>query len=241
MPVIYEPAGRAREYAPLAANLYSGCSHGCIYCYAPLALKRRREAFHSSPGPRKGVLEALEKDARRLAARGERRPILMSFTSDPYQPCEAEFGLTRAGLEILARHGLRVTVLTKGGTRALRDLDLLARPGNALAATLTTLDPEESLRWEPEAALPADRIQALAEAKRAGLHTWVSLEPVLDPAWALEIIRATREVVDLYKVGRLNYHPRARRIDWAGFRDQAVTLLERLGKDYYIKADLRAA
>jgi len=48
MPIIYEPSGKALEYSPLAANLYAGCGHRCVYCYAPLALKRTREMFYSA-------------------------------------------------------------------------------------------------------------------------------------------------------------------------------------------------
>ena len=72
----------------------------------------------------------------------------------------------------------------------------------------------------------------------AGIPTWVSLEPVLDPAVALEIIRQTHPFVDLFKVGKLNYHPLAKSIDWPQFARDAVTLLKSLGKAYYVKNDL---
>ena len=54
--IIYEPKGRAREYSPLAANLYRGCGHGCIYCYAPAVTFTAREVFRSHPCPRQDVL-----------------------------------------------------------------------------------------------------------------------------------------------------------------------------------------
>jgi DNA repair photolyase len=64
--IIYEPGGRAREYAALAANLYSGCGHGCKYCYAPDVLHRKREVFHQNPTVREAVLEQFEKDCQQL-------------------------------------------------------------------------------------------------------------------------------------------------------------------------------
>ena len=87
MKVIYEPTGTAREFAPLAASLYfGGCGHGCLYCYGPRTIRRRREAFVNHAGLRQDVLTCLEKDAQRI--RGDDREILVSFSSDPYQPLE---------------------------------------------------------------------------------------------------------------------------------------------------------
>jgi hypothetical protein len=71
------------------------------------------------------------------------------------------------------------------------------------------------------------------------IPTWVSLEPVLDPAMVFDIIKKTAHYVDEYKVGVLNYHPKAREIDWRKFGMDAISLLEKMGKRYYIKADLR--
>ena len=116
MRVIYEPKGRAKEYTPLAANLYRGCSHGCGYCFAPLVIRMKKEIFTKQPQPRREILKALEKDAMRF--RGDEREILLSFTSDPYQHLEMELGITRQVIEILIANDLRFTILTKGGNRA---------------------------------------------------------------------------------------------------------------------------
>ena len=88
MAIIYEPKGKAHEYSPLAVNLYKGCAHGCKYCYAPATTKTKRAVFHSPEyiRPRPDILKALKKDAAKLA--GDKREILLSFTSDVYQPIE---------------------------------------------------------------------------------------------------------------------------------------------------------
>ena len=92
MGILYEPAGRAREYAALAANLYAGCGHGCVYCYAPDALRKERDSFHSNPQPRAKAIEILEKDC----AKGDKKgSVLFSFSCDPYQPIDEQYQLTR--------------------------------------------------------------------------------------------------------------------------------------------------
>jgi len=240
MPVLYVPKGRAREYAPLAVNHYSGCSHGCSYCYVPTIAPwkfrpQARALFHNHILPRQDVIRQLEADCRRTRGRGQR--VLLSFTSDPYQRAEEELGLTRQVIQLLHRHHYNVQVLTKGGTRALRDLDLFT-PRDAFATTMTFLSDEDSRLWEPNAALPADRISALRAFHQAGIPTWVSLEPVLDPDSALQIIRQTSSFVDLFKIGKLNHHPMAERIDWADFATRAIGLCESCSKPYYVKRDL---
>ena len=233
--LIYEPKGRAREYAALACNVYRGCDHACTYCYAPSATRRSREQF-TQPEARKNFLGALRKEA---WARKPTAPILLCFTCDPYQQLDQQLGLTRETIRILHEAGHKVHVLTKGGSRALRDLDLLG-DGDAFASTLTLLDPDESARWEPGAASPQDRIETIRAFHAAGIETWVSLEPVLDPAASLEIIRRTHEFVDLYKIGKWNYDRRAAEIDWRRFGEAAIELVRSYGRRYYVKRDLAA-
>ncbi len=234
--VVYEPRGRAREYAGLAVNLYAGCSHGCKYCYAPLALKRDREKYHVEVVPRKDIIKQLEADCRKMA-NGKHQRVLMSFTTDPYHQENEKYGLTRQAIKILHESGLCVQILTKGGTRACKDFDLLGEQ-DAFASTLTFVDEKDSLKWEPNAALPEDRLKAMKKAHEIGIPTWASLEPVIDPEQSLQLIRLTHNFVDLYKVGTLNYSPIAKEIDWIKFAKEAKRLLELYGKDYYFKHDL---
>jgi DNA repair photolyase len=234
--LIYEPKGRAREYAALACNLYNGCDHRCSYCFAPGVLHKTREQF-DLPELRSGdFLTKLEREA---AALSPSEPILLCFTCDPYQQLDVKEQVTRKAIRILHRHGHNVHILTKGGSRALRDLDLMT-PDDAFATTLTCLSKTTSAMWEPGAATPQDRIATIRKFHDRGVPTWVSLEPVISPIDVLEIIRRTHEFVDLFKVGKLNYHALAKTIDWAAFAHDVVDLLESLDCRYLIKNDLKA-
>ncbi len=235
--VIYQPKGRAAEYSTWAANLYRGCGHNCLYCYAPSALQMDRVVF-STPVPRVGIISKLTKDCAELRAQNRGEHILLCFSCDPYQPLNDDLGLTRQAIEVLHFYGQAITVLTKGGRRALADMPLL-KAGDEFAVTLTCLEAGLSRQWEPGAALPQERIDTLREASARGIRTWISLEPVLYPEQSLAIIEQTHEFVDKYKLGVLNYHPHARTIDWRAYGERAITLLKSRGKCYYIKDDLR--
>ena len=233
--VIYTPKGKAGEYSELAANLYTGCSHGCHYCYAPLVLHRDRIQFHADVRPRTDILKKLEREA--PAHKG--REVFLCFTCDPYPP-EIDTFITREAIQILHKHEVGVNILTKGGVRILRDMDLFKlRPDlSRVGASLTFINYTDSLAYEPHAGLPVDRIHALRKAHEAGLRTWVSLEPIIDLKQTLELIKLTAPFVDHFKVGRLNYDPQAETIDWATVLKDVTSLLDELGADYYIKKDL---
>jgi DNA repair photolyase len=154
--VIYEPRGKAREYSPLAVNLYSGCSHECEYCYSPAYIHVSREDFYQ-PKPRKDILQRINLDANKLKQKHEKGPVLLCFTCDPYQPIDEKYQLSRQAIQILHSSGLNVMILTKGGLRAQRDFDLLNEK-DLFGVTLTNLDSAFSLKWEPGAALPVERI-----------------------------------------------------------------------------------
>jgi DNA repair photolyase len=234
--LIYTPKGKALEYSSLACNMYRGCDHACTYCYAPNATHLFREEFNK-PATRINFLDKLRKESAGHQKDGLTGQVLLSFTCDPYQSFDVAEQVTRSTIDILHRHGFTVAVLTKGGTRALRDLDLFTAQ-DAYAATMTTLDPTESLQWEPGAALPSDRMECLRAFHAAGIPTWVSLEPVYNPEMVYRIIQETAPFVDLFKVGKMNYHPIAKQIDWSAFAKTTIALLESLGKKYYIKQDL---
>lgn len=235
---IYAPAGQAGEYAPLATNPYRGCGHGCAYCYVPGVIKMDRREFDAGANLRPSFMSGLLRDARRYQEAGITEQVMLSFTSDPYHSDDT--APTRATLEILIEHGLGICTLTKGGLRALRDLDLFRQDRDAFACTLTSLNESFSKKWERNAALPAERIAVLKAFSDAGIFTWVSLEPTLDIEASLAIVEATHGFVDLYKVGRANYLKEiTRTTDWRDYTLRMVDLLNRLGACHYIKKDLQ--
>ena len=239
MRAIYKPKGRAGEYAPYALNLYLQCTHGCLYCYVPIMTHTPREEFCADARPRRGIINQVELDAQALVKRGEKGPVLLSFLSDPYQPAEDKEMLTRLALEVLKRQGLQVSILSKAGLRACRDLALLDK--DDWFGTTLTLPDARCREWEPYAALTSERIEALKRAKAKGLRTWVSFEPVLDPQATLDLIRRTAKFVDKAWVGKLHYFPILEgQIDWHRFAHDARDLLESLSKNCLFKKDLAA-
>ncbi len=237
MCIIYEPRGKAKEYADLAVNIYKGCSHGCVYCYAPAATFKKREFFVNNPCTRINVMELLKKDA--VKYRDDKRNVLLSFTSDIYQQLNTKLNLARETIEILNKNNISVTILTKGGLRATADFDILKlNKKNNFAVSLTSDDPEESLKWEPGAALPKERIGSLEMAHDLGITTWVSFEPVINVEAVYRMIERTHKFVDLYKVGKLNYNSHSKTIDWAKFLINVELILKKFDKKYYIKKDL---
>ena len=239
MKVIYEPKGRAGEYCPLAANLYKGCEHGCRYCYVPGMVHRDRGDFHAAATVREGAIASLEADLKIMQSRGDRRPVFLSFTTDPYQPIDERERLTSQAIMLMHHYGVPAMLLTKGGKRATLDSGLLG-PNDWFGVTLTLTSADKTEIWEPGAAPPSEREDSLRWAREQGARTWVSIEPVLNPDSSLALIRDNANDVDMFKVGKMNHFPEIEKcIDWRKFGRDAESLLKSLGKEYYIKADLR--
>jgi len=236
--VIYEPKGRAREYSPLAVNLYTGCVHGCKYCYVPGVLRQFRPKFHTNVKPRKNILKKLESDCKKME--GDPRQILLCFTCDPYQPEDQVESITREALLILERHHMNVTVLTKGGRRAIRDFDILRQNEWSFGTSLSFSSNRFVREWEPEpSANPLERIEIIRGAYESNIATWVSVEPVIYISEALEVMDTLKDIVNHWKIGKLNYFPDIERtIDWTFFLKSAERILQ--GRSYYIKKDLEA-
>jgi DNA repair photolyase len=235
---IYAPRGQAGEYSALAANPYRGCGHSCAYCYVPNVTKQDRREFNAGAVERADFLKHLIRDAEKYKTAGITEQVMLSFTTDPYHP--GDTSLTNAALHVLRGYGLGFCTLTKGGTRALQDLYQFRPDRDAFASTLTSLDDRFSKKWESAAALPADRMSALALFHEAGIFTWVSLEPTLSVEASLAIVDATHRFVDLYKVGRANYVKEiTTTTDWRDYTVRMIDKLQHYGKAHYIKKDLQ--
>jgi DNA repair photolyase len=165
-------------------NAYRGCEHGCIYCFA-----RPSHAFHNlSPGldfetklfAKPNAAELLRKE---LARPGYRcKTMAMGTNTDPYQPIEERFEITRAVIGVLSEHDHPLVITTKSA-RITRDADLLgsmAAKGLAAAViSVTTLDPVLARRMEPRASSPRRRIAAIATLVKAGVPTAISISPIV--------------------------------------------------------------
>ena len=243
---IYAPKGAALEYAPLALNLYGdadgkvgGCSHRCDYCYCPGILHISRDRFFCSPRPKLNIIERMEQDCRALRGDNENRRVLLQFIGDPYCVEELEFGVTRAALQIMECFAIPAEVLTKGGTRACRDFDILQRAGGRFGTSLIWSSEVYREIHEPGAAPIADRIEAMAEAHRLGIPTWMSLEPVQCTNEGLGAVRKTLLYVDEYRLGVERNAPYYYDDYWPDFLASALDMLRDAGKKWLVKESLQ--
>jgi len=234
--VIYEPKGTAKEYGELALNLYTGCSHGCVYCYVPNVLCMKRDKFNNEVKPKKDIIERLEKQLISLDKKDvERKHVFMSFTCDPYQPIEEELKLTREAIKLLNKYEFPVNILTKAGELAQRDFDLLCQnQDNKFGVTMHLWNQDQSKEWEPNAALPVERLDNLNEAKKLGLYTWMSIEPIIDVEQALNLIDSTQNITDFYGIGKLNYHKHSSTINWSETLEEFEDRLKQYNKEHII-------
>jgi DNA repair photolyase len=165
-------------------NPYRGCEHGCTYCYA-----RPAHAYAGlSPGldfeskifAKTNAAECLRRE---LAAPGySAATIALGANTDPYQPIERRYRLTRGILEVLNECRHPVGIVTKSAL-VVRDIDLLQEMAGKrlvkVAISVTSLRPELARSMEPRASTPARRLQALEILSRAGIPTTVMVAPVI--------------------------------------------------------------
>ena len=213
MRVIYEPRGRAREYAELACNFASGCAHGCVYCYAPAVLRKSRAEF-AIVKPKARLMENLRLDAAQMRGAGDTRRVLMCFACDPYSP--GLEGIAREAIDTMTLWTRPFSILTKAGLAATRDFTHYRGFGE-FGQTIITMREQTRANMEPFASTIADRFKAFRIARDYGITTWASVEPVLDIEEGREVIRSLDGQVDTIKVGKWNHDARARDMDWLGF------------------------
>ncbi|HYB91916.1 MAG TPA: radical SAM protein [Candidatus Binataceae bacterium] len=166
-------------------NPYRGCEFGCVYCYARYThefLELRDPAdFERRIFVKRMAAEVLGRTLSRTPIGTD--SIAIGTATDPYQPAEREYGLTRSMLEVFARlSGLNLSITTKS-TLVVRDLDLLTRINRrsrlAVNFSLITLDRRLQRIIEPRAPRPELRLRALAELSRAGITCKVLMMPVI--------------------------------------------------------------
>ena len=155
-----------------ALNPYGGCTHGCVYCYAP-------EVTHSdwkgwrAVRVKVNIAERLAKELRWVDG-----TIGIGTVTDPYQDPERRFALTRQCLEVISRTNIPVSILTKSDL-VLRDADIISEKGYTVNITVTTTDDRVSKRTEPGAPLPSRRLAAIRQLVNQGIDTTVMVGPIM--------------------------------------------------------------
>lgn len=175
-------------------NPYMGCGHGCIYCYAPSTLRYGGpDQWGTFVNVKADIPRVLEKELRTK----KRGIVGLSTVTDPYQPAEEKFRVTRHCLEVLLAKDFPVCVQTKSDL-VLRDIDLLRDLSEKEAGfTVTTLDERISAIIEPGASMPSGRLKALRTLANEGIPVWAFVGPmipgVLDKGRLAELLQAVKD------------------------------------------------
>jgi DNA repair photolyase len=164
-------------------NPYYGCAHSCRYCYAREyhALRGRDtgSGFDREVEVKINFPDVLRRELSRLRLRGT---VALGTATDPYQPGEARYKITRRALEVLCASPLPLVVVTKG-TLIVRDIDLLVRLARVVdvrvCVSIGTVSAELALTSEPDAPEPAARLEAVRRLRAAGIDAGVLCAPVL--------------------------------------------------------------
>jgi DNA repair photolyase len=155
-------------------NPYRGCEHGCNYCYAPNILRVPRKEWGGFVHVKRNIPKVLTSELKHK----ERGTVGISTTTDPYQPLEGKYELTRLCLMQLQRYDFPVSIITKSSL-ITRDIDILTRFSEAeVGFTITTNNDNERMKMEPRASSIESRIQALKECSDSGITTYAFLGPL---------------------------------------------------------------
>lgn len=165
-------------------NPYRGCEHGCIYCYArPTHCYLGHSAgldFETKLYAKTNAAELLE--AAFAKPNYKVKTIAIGAVTDPYQPIEREFQITRAILQVVERVGHPIGIVTKSAL-ITRDIDILARLAKRdlvkVAISITTLDRHLARHMEPRASTPAKRLDAITKLSDAGVPISVLAAPII--------------------------------------------------------------
>ncbi len=171
-----------------AINPYTGCEHGCKYCYATFM---KKYSGHSEPW---GDFVDVKTNADRVLQNdlmdNDKGSVLLSSVTDPYQPIEEEYELTRKILERLSRTRFPVNILTKSDL-VLRDLDILKNFSSeriSVGFTINYLDDSDRKIWEPRASAIEDRLDALKKISDSEIDCYVHIGPYFEGITDLEAV-----------------------------------------------------
>jgi DNA repair photolyase len=184
-------------------NPYMGCVHRCTFCYVR-AFERRADRpsgdrYGTSIRVKVNVVEVLRKELSRPSWEGE--SVAVGAATDPYQPAEGKYKLTRGCIEAFAEASNPFSLITRG-PMIVRDLDVLAEAARrakvAITFSIPTLDQEVWRKTEPSTAHPRQRLRAVKELVDAGIKVGVGMAPILPgisdkPEQLREVVKAARE------------------------------------------------
>jgi DNA repair photolyase len=183
-------------------NPYMGCAHRCTFCYVR-AFEARADRpadnrYGTSIRVKTNVADVLRRELAR--ASWEREGVAIGAATDPYQPAEGRYRLTRRCIEVLAEAANPFAVITRGPL-IVRDIDVLAAAARVAEVSVTfsipTLDLDIWRRTEPGTAPPHQRLRALRQLVDAGIRTGVGMAPILPglsdrPELLADVVRAAR-------------------------------------------------
>jgi DNA repair photolyase len=184
-------------------NPYMGCVHRCTFCYVRAFEARADRPFDDRYGAsirvKTNVAEVLRRELGR--PRWARESVAIGAATDPYQPAEGRYKLTRACLEVLGDASNPFSIITRG-PMIVRDLDLLARAAERANVSVTfsipTLDEDVWRKTEPSTAHPRQRLKAVKALTDAGIRAGVGMAPILPgisnkPSQLREVVKAARD------------------------------------------------
>ena len=184
-------------------NPYTGCAHRCTFCYVR-AFERRADRpsddrYGRSIRVKVNVADVL---ARELGRRSWRREtVAIGAATDPYQPAEGRYRLTRACIDVLGRFATPFSIITRG-PMIVRDVDVLQEAARRADVSVTfsvpTVDDEVWRKTEPGTAPPRQRLRALRELVDAGVKAGVGMAPILPglsdrPEQLAAVVQAARD------------------------------------------------
>ena len=232
-------------------NPYTGCLHGCVYCYANFMRRfsgHLQDPWGTFVDVKANLLDVLAKELPKRSGGS----IWISSVCDPYEQVEAKYGLTRGAIKLISEHSkYSISILTKNSL-VLRDLDLLTQMKDRVDVgfTITTFNLRAQVIFEPHASPVNDRIEAARQLNAAGIDAWIFIAPMLPYVTEIDLEDGLRKLKEagVKKLMSDRYNARGSVINqtleayrsWNPKIDiEQVRRLLWAGADYYHKLDAK--